>query len=204
MASGPESSFAGNCDKCDSVRRSAPIESSFPTRCTSPTSTRFPFASVSPINLRRIFCPRRPAANFMNDNRPIRSDQLQHDPPLHPELPATTTERVHSTPTFWTVSPRCLSNNRRYGLIKGRDCRVTPPSLLRPSLPWLGRRARTAPRYDGNENPGPPHRNQPGSMGTTPAAGSALSPLAAQRRPVENLCPSVPAAARRSSHRRAP
>ena len=34
MAWGPESSFAGNCDKCDSVRRSAPIESSFPTRCT--------------------------------------------------------------------------------------------------------------------------------------------------------------------------
>ena len=40
-----------------------------------------------PDHLRRIFCHRCPAANFMNDNRPIRSDQLQHDPPLHLELP---------------------------------------------------------------------------------------------------------------------
>jgi hypothetical protein len=40
----------------------------------------------------------------MNVNGPIRSDQLQHHPPLHPELPATTTGHSHSTPRFWTVS----------------------------------------------------------------------------------------------------
>jgi hypothetical protein len=53
-----------------------------------------------PDHLRRIFGHRRPAANLMNDNSPIRSDQLQHDPPLHSELPVTTTERAHITPRF--------------------------------------------------------------------------------------------------------
>ena len=57
-----------------------------------------------PDHSRRIFGHGRATADLMNANDPIRSDQLQHDPPLHPELPATTTGRSHSTPTFWTVS----------------------------------------------------------------------------------------------------
>jgi hypothetical protein len=58
-----------------------------------------------PDHLRRVFGHGRATADLVNANDPIRSDQLQHDPPLHPELPATTTGRPHSTPTFWTVSP---------------------------------------------------------------------------------------------------
>src|SRR5450631_1375633 len=43
-------------------------------------------------------------ADLMNADDPIRSNLFQHDPPLHPELPATKTERSHSTPTFRTAS----------------------------------------------------------------------------------------------------
>ena len=57
-----------------------------------------------PDHPRRIFAYRRTAANLMNDNGPIRSNQLQHDPPLHPALPVTTTGMSNSTPRFWTVS----------------------------------------------------------------------------------------------------
>src|SRR6202044_3390835 len=57
-----------------------------------------------PDQPRRIFSQGRATANLMDANDPIRSNQLQHDPPLHPELPATTTGWSHSTPTFWTVS----------------------------------------------------------------------------------------------------
>jgi hypothetical protein len=53
---------------------------------------------------RRILGHRRAAADLMNANGPIRSDQLQHDPPLHPELPVTMTGPSRSIPTFWTVS----------------------------------------------------------------------------------------------------
>jgi hypothetical protein len=53
---------------------------------------------------RRIFGHGRTTADLMNADDPVRSDQLQHHPPLHPELPATTTGRSNSTPTFWTVS----------------------------------------------------------------------------------------------------
>jgi hypothetical protein len=60
-----------------------------------------------PDHRRRVFGHGRATADLMNANHPIRSDQLQHDTPLHPELPATTTGRPHSTPTFWTVS--CLA-----------------------------------------------------------------------------------------------
>jgi hypothetical protein len=45
-----------------------------------------------------IFSYRRTTADFMNGGGPIRSDQFQHDPPLHPALPATTIGRSHSTP----------------------------------------------------------------------------------------------------------
>ena len=51
-----------------------------------------------PDHSRRIFGHGRATADLMGANDPIRSDQLQHDPPLHPELPATTTGRSHSTP----------------------------------------------------------------------------------------------------------
>ena len=51
-----------------------------------------------PDQPRRIFGHGRATANLMDANDPIRSDQLQHDPPLHPALPATTTGRSHSTP----------------------------------------------------------------------------------------------------------
>ena len=51
-----------------------------------------------PDQPRRIFGHGRTTADLMNANDPIRSDQLQHDPPLHPKLPATTTGRSHSTP----------------------------------------------------------------------------------------------------------
>jgi hypothetical protein len=51
-----------------------------------------------PDHLRRIFGYGRGAAYFMDANDPFRSDQLQHDPPLHPELPAITTGRFHCTP----------------------------------------------------------------------------------------------------------
>jgi hypothetical protein len=51
-----------------------------------------------PDHLRPIFSHGRATADLMDANDPIRSDQLQHDPPLHPELPATTTGRSHSTP----------------------------------------------------------------------------------------------------------
>jgi hypothetical protein len=37
-------------------------------------------------------------ADLMDANDPVRSNQLQHDQPLHSELPATTTGRSHSTP----------------------------------------------------------------------------------------------------------
>jgi hypothetical protein len=64
----------------------------------------FALLQRQPDHLRHISAYSRTAADFMNTNSPIRSNQLQHDPPLHPELPATTTGRSHSTPTFWTVS----------------------------------------------------------------------------------------------------
>jgi hypothetical protein len=51
-----------------------------------------------PDQPRRIFGHACATADLMDANDPIRSDQLQHDPPLHPELPATTTGRSHSTP----------------------------------------------------------------------------------------------------------
>jgi hypothetical protein len=57
-----------------------------------------------PDHMRRIFGHGRATADLVDVNDPIRSDQLQHNPPLHPELPATTTERSHSSPTYWTVS----------------------------------------------------------------------------------------------------
>ena len=63
-----------------------------------------PLLQRQPDHLRRIFGHGRATADLMDANDPIRSDQLQHDPPLHPELPATTTGQSHSTPTFWTVS----------------------------------------------------------------------------------------------------
>jgi hypothetical protein len=47
-----------------------------------------------PDHSRRIFgYGRATAADLMGANDPIRSDQFQHDPPLHPQLPATTTGR---------------------------------------------------------------------------------------------------------------
>jgi hypothetical protein len=51
-----------------------------------------------PDHSRRTFGHGRATADLMNANGPVRSDQLQHDPPLHPQLPATTTGRSHSTP----------------------------------------------------------------------------------------------------------
>jgi hypothetical protein len=56
------------------------------------------FLQRQPDHLRQIFGHGRATADLMNANGPVRSDQLQHDPPLHPELPATTTGRSHSTP----------------------------------------------------------------------------------------------------------
>jgi hypothetical protein len=52
----------------------------------------------------RVFDHRRAAADLVNANGPIRSGQFQHNPPLHPKLPVTTTGPFHSTPRFWTVS----------------------------------------------------------------------------------------------------
>ena len=46
----------------------------------------------------RIFGHGRAAADLVRANDPIRTNQLQHHPPLHPELPTTTTGRSHSTP----------------------------------------------------------------------------------------------------------
>jgi hypothetical protein len=40
-------------------------------------------------HLGRIFGHRRAAADLVEVNGPVRSDQLQHNPPLHPELPVT-------------------------------------------------------------------------------------------------------------------
>ena len=64
-------------------------------------------------HLRRIFGRRRATADLMHANDPIRADQLQHDPPLHPELPGYSDRAVHSTPhlldgltgvpKFWNV-----------------------------------------------------------------------------------------------------
>jgi hypothetical protein len=51
----------------------------------------------------RVFGHRGAAADLMNADGPVRPDQLQHDPPLHPELPVTP-EPPHGTPRFWTVS----------------------------------------------------------------------------------------------------
>jgi hypothetical protein len=59
-----------------------------------------------PDHLRPIFGHGSATADLMNANDPVRSSQLQHNPPLHPKLPATTTGRPHSTPIFWTVSSR--------------------------------------------------------------------------------------------------
>ena len=42
-----------------------------------------------PDHSRRIFGHGRATADLMGANDPIRSDQLQYDPPLHPKLPAT-------------------------------------------------------------------------------------------------------------------
>jgi hypothetical protein len=53
-----------------------------------------------PDQPRRIFGHRRTTADLMKANDPIRSDHLQHDPPLHPELPAITIGRSYSTPHF--------------------------------------------------------------------------------------------------------
>jgi hypothetical protein len=52
------------------------------------------FLQRQPDHLRHIFGHGRATADLMNANGPVRSDQLQHDPPLHPELPATTTGRA--------------------------------------------------------------------------------------------------------------
>jgi hypothetical protein len=91
-----------------------------------------------PDQPRRIFGHGRATADLMDANDPIRSDQLQHDPPLHPELPATTTGRSHSTPTFWTVSTdigpegafhTMLTSN---GAIPGID-RGWPPRMDAPA-----------------------------------------------------------------------
>ena len=41
-----------------------------------------------PDHLRPIFGHGRATADLMDADDPIRSDQLQHHPPLHPELPA--------------------------------------------------------------------------------------------------------------------
>jgi hypothetical protein len=41
-----------------------------------------------PKHLRRIFGHGSATADLMNANDPVRSNQLQHDSPLHPELPA--------------------------------------------------------------------------------------------------------------------
>jgi SAM-dependent methyltransferase len=46
----------------------------------------------------RIFGHGRAAADLGRANDPIRTNQLQHHPPLHPQLPTTTTGRSHSTP----------------------------------------------------------------------------------------------------------
>ena len=62
---------------------------------------------------RRIFGVSRATADLMN---PIRSDQLQHDTPLHPDLPATMTGRSHSAPTFWTGS--AAAHGRKGGRCK--------------------------------------------------------------------------------------
>jgi hypothetical protein len=36
-------------------------------------------------------------------DRPIRPDQLQHNPPLHPKLPVPCSG-LNTTPRFWSVS----------------------------------------------------------------------------------------------------
>ena len=59
-----------------------------------------------PNHLRRIFGHGRATADLMDANDPIRSDQLQHDPLLHPELPVPTYGPPDTTPMFWTVSVR--------------------------------------------------------------------------------------------------
>jgi hypothetical protein len=56
-----------------------------------------------PDHLRPIFGHGSATADLMNANDPVRSNQLQHNPPLHPQLPAITTGKSHSTPTFGMV-----------------------------------------------------------------------------------------------------
>jgi hypothetical protein len=77
------------------------------------------FLQRQPDYLRQIFGHGRATADLMNANGPVRSDQLQHDPPLHPELPATTTGQSHSTPTSWTVSKGKAAADNIAALKKG-------------------------------------------------------------------------------------
>jgi hypothetical protein len=53
-----------------------------------------------PDQPRRVIGHDRATADLMNANGPIWSDHFQHDPPLHPEPPATTTRHSHGTPNF--------------------------------------------------------------------------------------------------------
>jgi hypothetical protein len=77
-------------------------------------------------HLRSVFGHRGSSADLMDANRPIRPDQLQHDPPLHPKLPATTTGRSHSTPHLLDIAG--FDERQRLG-------QVSTPKLMR--VAWV-------------------------------------------------------------------
>jgi hypothetical protein len=70
---------------------------------------------------RRIFGHRRAAADLMNANGPIRSDQLQHDPPLHPKLPVFARIRSFAYNILRRNQTRTFSQDRYAAALAGPD-----------------------------------------------------------------------------------
>ena len=84
-----------------------------------------------PDHSRRIFGHGRATADLMGANDPIRSDQLQYDPPLHPKLPAHS-GRSHSTPHL--LDGLNLIRFRRQLVLRRRFRRLDFLFLDRPLL----------------------------------------------------------------------